>query len=214
MLWSLLLVLPCVLAGEYTVTQEAWFEVEVADIDGPGTSYSGRFVIALFGETAPMTVLNFASIAQGYQRGEETKLHYKNTTIHRIVPDFVIQMGDVTVGDGTGSRSIYGDTFIDENFELSHRAPGWVSMANRGKDTNGSQFFILLSKARWLDGKHVVFGKVIRGFDTVRTIGELATNPKTAQPELEVRIVDCGVDRLDRKYDLKPEDLDSTDDLL
>lgn len=213
MLWSLLLVLPCVLAGEYTVTQEAWFEIEVADIDGPGTSYSGRFVIALFGETAPMTVLNFASITKGYQRGDETKLHYKNTTIHRIVPDFVVQMGDVTVGDGTGSRSIYGDNFIDENFALSHRAPGWVAMANRGKDTNGSQFFILLSKARWLDGKHVVFGKVIRGFDTVRTIGELSTNPKTALPDLEVRIVDCGLNNLDRKYDLKPEELDSTDDL-
>jgi cyclophilin family peptidyl-prolyl cis-trans isomerase len=213
MFWSLLLVLPCVLAGEFTVTQEAWFEVEIADIDGPGTSYSGRFVIALFGETAPMTVLNFASIARGYQRGEETKLHYKNSTVHRIVPDFVIQMGDVTVGDGTGSRSIYGDNFIDENFVLSHRAPGWVSMANRGKDTNGSQFFILLSKARWLDGKHVVFGKVIRGFDTIRTIGELPTNPKNAMPEFEVRIVDCGVNLLDRKYDLKAEDLDSTDDL-
>jgi cyclophilin family peptidyl-prolyl cis-trans isomerase len=213
MLWSLLLVLPCVLAGEYTVTQEAWFEIEVADIDGPGTSYSGRFVIALFGETAPMTVLNFASITKGYQRGDESKLHYKNTTIHRIVPDFVVQMGDVTVGDGTGSRSIYGDNFIDENFALSHRAPGWVAMANRGKDTNGSQFFILLSKARWLDGKHVVFGKVIRGFDTVRTIGELSTNPKTALPDLEVRIVDCGLNNLDRKYDLKPEELDSTEDL-
>jgi cyclophilin family peptidyl-prolyl cis-trans isomerase len=213
MLWSLLLVLPCVLAGEYTVTQEAWFEIEVADIDGPGTSYSGRFVIALFGETAPMTVLNFASITKGYQRGDENKLHYKNTTIHRIVPDFVVQMGDVTVGDGTGSRSIYGDNFIDENFALSHRAPGWVAMANRGKDTNGSQFFILLSKARWLDGKHVVFGKVIRGFDTVRTIGELSTNPKTALPDLEVRIVDCGLNNLDRKYDLKPEELDSTEDL-
>lgn len=213
MFWSLLLLLPCAMAGEFTVTEEAWFEVEVADIDGPGTSYSGRFVIALFGETVPMTVLNFASIARGYQRGDETKLHFKNTTIHRIVPDFVIQMGDVTVGDGTGSRSIYGDTFIDENFALSHRAPGWVSMANRGKDTNGSQFFILLSKARWLDGKHVVFGKVIRGFDTVRTLGELATNPKTAAPELEVRVVDCGVDRLDRKYDLQAEDLDSTEDL-
>lgn len=214
MLWSLLLLLPCVFAGEYTVTDEAWFEVEVQDIDGPGTSYSGRFVIALFGETVPMTVLNFVSIARGYQRGDETKLHYKNVTVHRIVPDFVVQMGDVTVGDGSGSKSIYGDTFIDENFALSHRAPGWVSMANRGKDTNGSQFFVLLSKARWLDGKHVVFGKVIRGFDTVRTIGEIPSDSRTAVPQLEVRIVDCGVNRLDRKYDLSPEDLDSTEDLL
>ena len=71
-----------------------------------------------------------------------------------------LQMGDITVGDGSGGKSIYGDRFADEEFILSHRSDGWVSMANHGPDSNNSQFFILLTKARWLDGKHIVFGKV------------------------------------------------------
>lgn len=200
-------------AGKYTVTDEAWFEVEITDPEKPEENYRGTFVIALFGETAPMTVMNFASITRGYQRGKEEKLHYNNTAIHRIVPDFLIQMGDVTVGDGTGSKSIYGDMFIDENFILSHRSPGWVSMANRGTDTNGSQFFILLSKARWLDGKHVVFGKVIRGFETVRVVGEVPSDSKTAVPFKPVKIINCGMNALERKYDLTPDELDTIEDL-
>ena len=91
------------------------------------------------------------------------KYAYKGSPIHRIVRDFVIQTGDFTHGDGTGGKSIYGDKFIDENFILSHRSPGWVSMANHGKDTNGSQWFITLVPARWLDGHHVAFGRVISG---------------------------------------------------
>merc|ERR1712150_93216 len=98
---------------------------------------------------------------------------YKKSVVHRVVPDFVIQMGDITVGDGTGGRSIFGERFNDEEFILSHRAPGWVAMANHGPDTNGSQFYILLTKARWLDGKHVVFGKVIKGMDVIMTLGDV-----------------------------------------
>lgn len=156
-----------IMGGKYTITDEAWFDVEVKDMDGPGQDYRGRFVIGLFGDTAPMTAMNFVAITRGYKRGRET-LHYKNTPIHRIVPDFVIQMGDITVGDGTGGKSIFGERFNDEEFVLSHRSPGWVAMANHGKDTNGSQFYILLTKARWLDKKHVVFGKVIRGMVCIK----------------------------------------------
>jgi len=195
----------------YTVTDHVWFEVHVADIDGQGNEYTGRFTIALFGETAPMTVMNFVSLARGYKKGKEF-LHYKNSPVHRIVPDFVIQMGDITIGDGTGGKSIFGAKFNDEDFTLSHRAPGWVSMANHGRDTNGSQFFIMLTRARWLDGKHVVFGKVIRGYDVIKTVGEVPSDPATALPKTKVTITDCGVINLEKKYDIEESYLDSTDD--
>ena len=198
--------------GNFTVTEEAWFEVEVKDLDGPGEDFKGRFTLALFGESAPMTVMNFAAITRGYKKGN-LKLNYKNSNIHRIVPDFVIQMGDITVGDGTGGSSIFGARFNDEEFILSHRSAGWVAMANHGPDTNNSQFYILLTKARWLDNKHVVFAKVIRGFNVVEVLGEVPSDPNTAVPKKSVRITDCGVNKLDQPYDLKPDQLDSTEDL-
>lgn len=199
-------------AGKYTVTQEAWFEVEVKDLDGPGEHYVGRFTIALFGESAPMTSLNFASITKGYKKGR-SNLHYKNSPIHRIVPDFVIQMGDITTGDGTGGRSIYGERFNDEEFILSHRSPGWVAMANHGPDTNGSQFYILLTKARWLDKKHVVFGKVIKGMEVVNTLGDVPADPNTSYPKKKVKIIDCGLNDIEKKYDLTEAQLDLQEDL-
>ena len=110
-------------------------------------------------------------------------------------------------------RSIFGDKFNDEDFTLSHRSAGWVAMANHGPDTNGSQFYILLTKARWLDGKHVVFGKVIRGFDVVETLGNVPSDPNTAEPKKTVKIIGCGVNKLDKKYDLAEDQLDSTEDL-
>jgi len=196
----------------YTVTDEVFFEVEVKNIDGAGNDFTGRFTVALFGETAPMTVMNFVSLARGYKKGKDF-LHYKNTPLHRIVPDFVLQMGDITIGDGTGGQSIFGAKFNDEEFLLSHRSPGWVSMANQGRDTNGSQFFIMLSRARWLDGKHVVFGKVIKGYDVIRTLGEVPSDPSTALPKTKVTITDCGVVPLERKYNLGEKFLDSLEDV-
>ena len=198
--------------GNYTVTEEAWFEVQVKDLDGPGRDYTGKFTVALFGEVAPMTVLNFASISKGYKRSS-LSLHYKNSPIHRVVPDFVIQMGDITRGDGSGGRSIFGERFNDEDFVLSHRSPGWLAMANHGPDSNSSQFYIMLTKARWLDGKHVVFGKVIKGMDVVNALGEVPADPYTAVPKKRIRIVDCGVNELKDKYKLTEEQLDSQKDL-
>ena len=210
---SLLAVLSMGFCDQYTVTEEAWFEVEVKDMDGPGEDYKGRFTIALFGEAAPMTVLNFATITKGFKLGKEEELHYKNSPVHRIVQDFVIQMGDVTTGDGTGGRSIYGERFSDEEFVLSHRSPGWVAMANHGPDTNNSQFYILLTKARWLDGKHVVFGKVISGMDVIEALGNVESDPNTAVPSKNVTILDCGLNSIDKKYDLSEDQLDSQEDL-
>lgn len=200
--------------GNYTVTDEAWFEVEIKDFEGAGMHYRGRFTIALFGEVAPMTVMNFRAIAQGYQRGKD-KLQYKNSPIHRVVKDFVLQMGDITVGDGSGGTSIFGEKFNDEEFVLGHVAPGMVSMANKGKDSNGSQFFITIVKARWMDGKHVVFGKVIKGFnDVLDIINNIETDQENAFPLKKIRIVDCGLNDNVVKYDLTRAQVDATDDIL
>ncbi|XP_033749575.1 peptidyl-prolyl cis-trans isomerase-like [Pecten maximus] len=193
------------------VTEEVFFDVQVGD-DNDDDGFRGQFVVALFGDIAPMTVMNFQSIAKGYTR-KKNNLHYKNSPIHRIVPDFIIQMGDITVGDGTGGVSIYGDRFVDENYVLSHKAAGYVSMANHGKDTNGSQFFILLTKARWLDEKHVVFGKVIKGMDVVRQIGEVPASNVNALPKRKVAIVNCGVVGIQKKYELTEEQMASDDDI-
>ncbi|KAK2151121.1 hypothetical protein LSH36_375g06000 [Paralvinella palmiformis] len=198
--------------GLYTVTEDVWFEIRVQDMDGPGMDYTGRFTVSVFGETVPMTALNFISLAKGFKRGEKF-LHYKGTKIHRVVPDFVVQMGDVTNSDGTSGESIYGERFNDENFLLSHRSSGWVAMANHGRDTNGSQFYILLTKARWLDGKHVVFGKVTQGFDVIQVLGEVPSDPNTALPNKTIEVIDSGIIGLTKKYDLTEAQLDETGDL-
>jgi len=200
--------------SNYTVTDEVWFDVEIKDMDGPGEDYKGRFEIALFGEAAPITVYNFKALTKGHRTVHtKQKLHYKNSHVHRVVPDFIVQMGDITLGDGSGGASVYGPKFNDESFILSHRSAGWMAMANHGPDTNGSQFYILLTKSRWLDGKHVVFAKVIRGYDVVKTIGEVPTHKENAVPKKAIKIVDCGINKLEKPYILKESELDSTEDI-
>ncbi|KAI3379143.1 hypothetical protein SNEBB_010875 [Seison nebaliae] len=211
----LLILIKEIVAVEYgnkTVTDLASFEIEVTDYPEKGEDLRGTLKIGLFGKTVPMTVLNFKSLTTGYQRGNQRKLWYKNTLIHRIVPDFVLQLGDVLKSDGTGSISIYGDKFVDENFFLSHGAPGILSMANHGKDTNGCQFFILLNKARWLDNKHVVFGKVLEGMDFLRELGEIPLS-KQGTPKKKMKIIECEVNDVHRQFELNDEDYKSSEDV-
>ncbi|KAK7341375.1 hypothetical protein VNO80_24303 [Phaseolus coccineus] len=153
----------------------------------------GRIVIGLYGQVVPKTVENFIALCTGRKEKSENglKLHYKGTPFHRIVSGFVIQGGDIVHHDGKGSESIYGGTFPDENFKIKHSHAGVVSMANSGPDSNGSQFFVTTVKASWLDGEHVVFGKVVEGMDIVYAI-EGGAGTYSGKPRKKVVIADSG----------------------
>ena len=148
--------------------------------------------MGLFGDVVPKTVENFRALATGEKgNGKSGKpLHFKNSIFHRIIPNFMIQGGDFTQFNGRGGESIYGEKFADENFELKHEAPMYLSMANAGPNTNGSQFFLCTVPTPWLDGKHCVFGSVTGGMDVVKKVeGVGSSSGKTAKP---VVVADCG----------------------
>lgn len=153
---------------------------------------AGRVVCELYSDAVPRTAENFRSLCTGLRgvgrRGKA--LHLRGSRFHRIVPNFVLQGGDITHGDGTGGESIYGLTFPDENLNLKHTVPGVLSMANSGKDTNTSQFFICTKACPQLDGKHVVFGRVIEGMDVVRLMEACGCEGGT--PTAPVVVDDCG----------------------
>ncbi len=145
-----------------------------------GDESAGTVVLELFKDATPKTAENFRALCTG-EKGEA--MSYAGSPFHRIIPDFMIQGGDFTNGNGTGGRSIYGDRFPDENFEIKHTEAGLLSMANAGPNTNGSQFFITLAPTPWLDGKHVVFGKVVEGMDVVRAMEDQGSRSGgTSQP--------------------------------
>ncbi|KAH7978365.1 hypothetical protein HPB49_005358 [Dermacentor silvarum] len=153
-----------------TITHKVNFDIAIGDKD------AGRVVIALYGKVAPKTVRNFVAFAgEGYEG-----LKYEGTVFHRVIKEFMIQGGDVQKQEGRGSISIYGRYFDDETFALTHDGPGTLSMANAGKNTNGAQFFITTVATPWLDGHHVVFGKVIDGLDVIRKVENTKTTRNDA----------------------------------
>jgi len=184
------------------VTDKVWFDIEI------GGEKIGRIEIGLFGKTVPKTTQNFAQLASKHLTEESTDgklVGFKGSIFHRVIKEFMIQGGDFTNKDGTGGRSIYGDRFADENFKLKHYGAGWLSMANAGKDTNGSQFFITVKKTPWLDGRHVVFGKILKGMDIIRKIEQTPTDSRD-RPSKDVVVADCGHIVVDKPFAVSKDD--------
>tara|TARA_A100001015_G_C14944510_1_gene694036 strand:+ start:405 stop:1085 length:681 start_codon:yes stop_codon:yes gene_type:complete len=169
----------------FTNTGNPFFEIKIGD------EKAGKIVFELFDDEVPNTCKNFRYLCQGSVLNKKDP-DYKNTIFHRVIKDFMIQGGDTTKFNGTGGKSIFGDKFNDENFDLKHNQPGLLCMANSGPNTNSSQFYITLKKTPWLDDKHVVFGILLKGFDIIKKIENL--DVINDQPIVKVEIENCGLE--------------------
>lgn len=171
------------------VTHRVFLDVEIEGNSEGG----GRIVLGLFGEIAPKTAENFRALCacdKGKGKLSGKPLCYKGTKFHRIIPNFMIQAGDFTHGNGVGGESIYGGKFDDETFQVKHNKRFMLSMANIGPNSNGSQFFINTVKTSWLDNRNVAFGMVLSGEEVVKAIEHQGTNG--GSPRGVVSIVNSG----------------------
>eukprot|EP00286_Rhodomonas_abbreviata_P013534 CAMPEP_0181324210 /NCGR_PEP_ID=MMETSP1101-20121128/20228_1 /TAXON_ID=46948 /ORGANISM="Rhodomonas abbreviata, Strain Caron Lab Isolate" /LENGTH=171 /DNA_ID=CAMNT_0023432351 /DNA_START=18 /DNA_END=533 /DNA_ORIENTATION=+ len=151
---------------------------------------AGRIELTLRADVVPRTAENFRVLCTGEKSTPAKNLWFKGSVFHRVIPNFMLQGGDFTRGNGTGGESIYGSKFPDENFVLKHASPGLLSMANSGPNSNGSQFFLTTVETPWLDGKHVVFGAVTQGMEVVKQVESLGSSSgRTSQV---ISVVDCG----------------------
>jgi peptidylprolyl isomerase len=158
-----------------------------------GDKPAGRIEMELFADTCPKTAENFRQLCVGTKNKDGKELAFKGSSFHRVIPRFMCQGGDFTRGDGTGGESIYGGRFDDETFAGKagkHFGAGTLSMANAGPNTNGSQFFICTAPTPHLDGKHVVFGQVLKGYDVVKAME--AVGSSSGKTSAKVTISDCG----------------------
>ncbi|MGJ7416813.1 peptidylprolyl isomerase [Streptomyces cinereoruber] len=162
------------------MSDNVYFDISIND------EPAGRIVFKLFDDVVPKTAQNFRELATG-----EHGFGYAGSPFHRVIPQFMLQGGDFTNGNGTGGKSIYGEKFADENFQLKHDRPFLLSMANAGRNTNGSQFFITTIITDWLDGKHVVFGEVVEGQDLVKKIESLGS--PSGSTKATIKIAESGV---------------------
>nr|AAZ66132.1 cyclophilin [Sterkiella histriomuscorum]AAZ66134.1 cyclophilin [Sterkiella histriomuscorum] len=182
-----------------------FFEIEI------GGKPQGKIVMELFKNVTPRTAENFRQLCTGEsgKRSSNGKvLSFKNSVFHRVIREFMMQGGDFTAFNGSGGESIYGRTFPDENFKLKHTQKGLLSMANAGKNTNGSQFFITYAVTPHLNGKHCVFGKVESGYDICQKIERLRCD-RNDKPQEKVVIVNCG--EVKKQVEQKPQVTEKAD---